>query len=114
MLPRERAEVVDDYLPGHGDRSYDVTRYALDLVYKLEGNQLSGRATITATATEDLARFGLDLHGLRTTKVSIPVYGVARFAARGRKLVVTTKSPIPVGTLTPRVRTPGRVDGVPA
>ena len=38
---------VDDYLPGHGDASYDVTDYDLELTYKVEGNSLSGKAKLT-------------------------------------------------------------------
>ncbi len=62
---------VDDYTPGHGDASYDVTHYAIDLSYKVVGNNLAGRAVLTCVAREDLARFRLDLHGMRVVRVAI-------------------------------------------
>ena len=37
------ARAADDYVPGHGDRTFDVTHYDLDLEYKVEGNHLAGR-----------------------------------------------------------------------
>ena len=36
-------EVADGYVPGHGDPSYDVLHYDLDIDYRVEGNQLAGR-----------------------------------------------------------------------
>jgi aminopeptidase N len=62
---------VDDYTPGHGDASYDVSHYALELTYKVEGNLLNGVAELTCVALEDLDRFRLDLDGLRVRKVSV-------------------------------------------
>ena len=61
----------DDYLPGHGDESYDVSDYDLELTYKLEGNSLSGKAKLTCVATQDLRRLHLDLHGMRVSRVTV-------------------------------------------
>ena len=46
----ERAEqpVIDPYLPKNGNFGYRVSRYELDLEYKVAINRLSGSATITA------------------------------------------------------------------
>ncbi len=62
---------VDPYSPGHGDASYDVTHYELDLTYKVEGNHLSGRVVLHCTALEDLDRLHLDLHRLRVTRLTV-------------------------------------------
>ncbi len=62
---------ADDYTPGHGDTSYDVTHYDLDLTYKIEGNHLTGRAVVHCQAVDDLDRVELDLHELRVSRVSV-------------------------------------------
>ncbi len=62
---------ADDYTPGHGDVSYDVTHYDLELAYKVEGNHLTGRAVLDCVANESLERLSLDLHALRVTKVTV-------------------------------------------
>ena len=40
--------VIDPYLPANGNFGYRVSRYELDLEYKVAINRLSGSATITA------------------------------------------------------------------
>ena len=62
---------VDDYLPGHGDDSYDVTDYDLELTYKVEGNLLSGKAVLDCVAAEDLDKIRLDLRGLHVRRVTV-------------------------------------------
>lgn len=89
---------ADPYLAGHGDPSYDVDHYDLTLDYKLEGNQLNGKARIQAVAREDIRQLTLDLETLRASKVSVPGVGVAKHAHRRGKLVVTLKSPVSAGT----------------
>ena len=88
---------ADAYLPGHGDPSYDVNHYDLAVDYKLEGNQLIGKARIDAVAREDLGRFTLDLDSLRVTKVSIAGIGVAKYASHRGKVIVTTKTTVKSG-----------------
>lgn len=62
---------ADPYLPGHGDTTYDVTAYQLDLDYAIENNHLSGRATLTVRALEDnLRELTLDLHALKVVKIT--------------------------------------------
>jgi aminopeptidase N len=56
-------------VPGHGDASYDVLHYDLDLGYKLVGNRLDGDATLTCIARADLRTVLVDLAGLRLHKV---------------------------------------------
>ncbi len=78
---------VDGYTPGHGDASYDVTHYDLELTYKVEGNLLNGVARLLCVAREDLDRFTLDLHGLRVRKVGIDG-SVVKYAHRRNHLNV--------------------------
>lgn len=67
----------DAYFPYAGNGGYDVLHYGLDLRYAppsdpavLQGN-LSGVATITLRATEDLETLNFDLRGLDVTAVSV-------------------------------------------
>nr|WP_296065529.1 M1 family metallopeptidase [uncultured Actinoplanes sp.] len=61
----------DPYFPKYGNGGYDVAGYDLKLRYDPKSGELGGTATITATATQDLSRFDLDLAGLKTTKVQV-------------------------------------------
>ena len=45
---KARPPVIDPYLPANGNFGYRVSRYELDLEYKVAINRLSGSATITA------------------------------------------------------------------
>ncbi len=90
--------VPDAYLPDNGNLGYRVSRYDLDLVYKVESNRLSGTATITATAASPLTSLSLDFaDALRADKVSVNGKRAARFKGRGNKLAVTLAGPIPAG-----------------
>ncbi len=62
---------TDPYVPGHGDASYDVEHYDLDLGYKLVGNRLAGEATLRCRALVDVQSIELDLHALRVAKVAV-------------------------------------------
>jgi aminopeptidase N len=77
-------EGADDYVPGHGDTSYDVGHYDLELGYTMHTNHLDGVATINATAREDLDEVTLDLRGLSVDKVSVDGDRVKYSAGRGR------------------------------
>ncbi|WP_396448290.1 M1 family metallopeptidase [Actinomadura sp.] len=87
----------DDYVPGDGNGGYDVQHYGLKLTIDPNGaKQLDGTATITATATERLARFNLDLTGLDVA--SIKVDGApARQQRGGDELEVTPAEPLEKG-----------------
>ncbi|MDG4828535.1 M1 family metallopeptidase [Solwaraspora sp. WMMD1047] len=63
--------VGDPYFPGYGNGGYDVSSYHLRVRYDPATDRLTGDATITATATEDLSRFNLDLTGLTVTSVRV-------------------------------------------
>ncbi|HEY8478350.1 MAG TPA: M1 family metallopeptidase [Spirillospora sp.] len=87
----------DDYVPGDGNGGYDVQHYGLKLtIDPNSAQQLKGTATITATATQRLARFNLDLAGLNVS--SIKVDGApARQQRGGSELEVTPAKPLAKG-----------------
>ncbi|OXM49971.1 M1 family metallopeptidase [Amycolatopsis alba] len=87
----------DPYYPKDGNGGYDVDKYSLALDYSPYSMLLSGKATITATATQDLSRFDLDLRGL--TVRSVTVDGVAATFRRSgeHELVITPRTPLTAG-----------------
>ncbi|MEV6411218.1 M1 family metallopeptidase [Kribbella sp. NPDC051718] len=76
----------DPYVPSHGNGGYKVESYELDLDYRLNSNRLSGKATITAVATQALSRVSFDLTGLRVAKVLVNGRRAGRYAHRNGKL----------------------------
>ncbi|GAA1601517.1 M1 family metallopeptidase [Actinoplanes couchii] len=78
----------DPYFPKYGNGGYDVAGYDLNLRYEPGTNRLDGTATITATATQDLSRFNLDLSGLAASAVTVDG-AAATSAAEGAELVIT-------------------------
>ena len=73
--------VGDPYYPQDGNGGYDVGHYDLAIDYHPSTHALEGVARITATATQDLSRFNLDLDGL--TVRSIKRAGPARHVVAG-------------------------------
>ena len=64
--------VGDPYFPHAGNGGYDVAHYDLAITYDLKTHMLSGKATITATATQRLTRFNLDLVSwMRVTELTV-------------------------------------------
>ncbi|WP_328465109.1 M1 family metallopeptidase [Actinoplanes sp. NBC_00393] len=80
--------VGDPYFPTYGNGGYDVAGYDLDLRYDPAAGRLSGTATITATATQHLSRFNLDLAHLKAEQVTVDG-AAATSAAEGNELVIT-------------------------
>ncbi|MDG3009332.1 M1 family metallopeptidase [Rhodococcus sp. D2-41] len=92
-------EPIDSYLPSAGNRGYRVSRYELDLEYNVASNRLAGRATVTATTVEPLARLSFDLSpALTVAKVTVNGARAPKFAHRGGKLTITMPKPVPTGT----------------
>jgi len=72
--------VIDPYLPANGNFGYRVSRYELELEYKVTINRLSGAATITAVTLAALRTFTLDLSdALSVAKVSVNKKRPAQF-----------------------------------
>ena len=61
----------DPFFPLAGNGGYDVSHYGLNLSYEPSTNQLTGTATIDATATQDLSRFDLDLRGFTISQLEV-------------------------------------------
>nr|WP_233558924.1 M1 family metallopeptidase [Micromonospora radicis] len=64
-------DLADPYVPGSGNGGYDVDHYRLAVRYDPADDRLTGRAEVTATATQPLSRFNLDLVGLRVGTVTV-------------------------------------------
>jgi aminopeptidase N len=82
------AGIGDPYFPAYGNGGYEVAGYDLDLRYDPSSGELSGTATVTATATQDLSRFDLDLAHLTASRVTVDGAAAAS-RAEGNELVVT-------------------------
>ncbi|WP_188112987.1 M1 family metallopeptidase [Mycobacterium simiae] len=98
MAARRAAEDVDPYLPQNGNFGYWVSRYELDLQYKVAINRLSGTALITAVTLIELQEFSLDLSdALKASKILVNGKRVAHFAHRNGKLRITLAAKLATG-----------------
>ena len=90
--------VIDPYLPNNGNFGYRVSRYELDLEYKVAINRLAGTARITAVTLAELDAFTLDLSGaLAVSKVTVNGRRPAQFRCADAKLSITLSSTLPAG-----------------
>ena len=88
-----------------------MSHYGLNLSYEPSTNQLTGTATITATATQDLSRFDLDLRGFSISRLDVNGRA-ATFTRDGQELIVTPRTGIRSGSeLHGRRRLRGNADG---
>jgi len=91
--------VIDPYLPDNGNFGYRVSRYELDLEYKVASNRLSGSATITAVTLASLQTFTLDLaDALAVSKVTVNGRRPSHFSTSAGKLRIRLASPLPAGS----------------
>ncbi|MBM0259673.1 M1 family metallopeptidase [Micromonospora sp. 4G55] len=91
------ADAGDPYVPGRGNGGYDVSGYRLRVRYDPATDRLTGRATVTATATAALSRFNLDLIGLDVSRVTVSG-AAARHRRDGSELIITPSRGLPRGT----------------
>ncbi|APA98996.1 M1 family metallopeptidase [Nocardia seriolae] len=97
-MPLRLDEPIDDYLPQNGNRGYRVSRYELELVYKMSSNRLAGHAEITAVTIGARDRFALDLsQALSVSKVFVNGAKPAKYVHQRGKLVITPRQKIPAG-----------------
>ena len=82
------AGVGDPYFPLEGNGGYDVGHYDLALAYSPTSHRLAGTVTITATATQNLSRFDLDLSGLQVSSVTVD-RAAATYSRVGQELRIT-------------------------
>ena len=87
----------DPFFPLAGNGGYNVSHYGLNLSYEPSTNQLTGTATITATATQDLSRFDLDLRGFSISRLDVNGRA-ATFTRDGQELIVTPRTGIRSGS----------------
>lgn len=91
--------VIDPYLPNNGNFGYRVSRYELDLEYKVASHRLSGAATITAVALASLQTFTLDLSdALRVNKVTVNGRRPAGYTTSSGKLRIRLAAALPPGS----------------
>jgi aminopeptidase N len=88
----------DPMFPNAGNGGYDVQSYDLTLDYTPSSNDLVATAVITATATQDLSAFNLDLRGFAIARLL--VNGRAATFARdgGQELTVTPRTGLASGS----------------
>jgi hypothetical protein len=97
MVVEGAAGVADPYYPLDGNGGYDVRHYDLDVGYDPPSDRLTGIATITAKATQNLSRFDLDLVGLTVRSITVNG-GAATWRRDGQELVVTPARGLRQGT----------------
>jgi aminopeptidase N len=85
--------VGDSYFPLAGNGGYHVGHYRLDIRYSPGTDVLVGRTTISATATQALSRFDLDLIGLRVRSITVDDDD-ATWEREGQELIVHPASSI--------------------
>ncbi len=88
-----RDGVGDSFYPSMGNGGYFVDDYSLNLDVDVDGNELDATATISATASEELSTFHLDLHGLEVTSVGVDGQP-ATFDREADELIITPAEPI--------------------
>src|SRR2546423_10712205 len=81
----------DPFFPLAGNGGYDVSHYSLRLDYDVATHHLGGSATISATATQNLSRFDLDLRGFDVSRVTVDGRA-ASFRRDGQELVITPRT----------------------
>jgi len=91
------AGLGDPYYPNAGNGGYDVAHYSLTLDWAPGPNELRGTAVITATATQDLSRFNLDLRGFSIPRLLVNGRA-ASFTRDGQELVITPAAGIRAGS----------------
>ena len=63
--------IGDPYFPLDGNGGYDVRHYLLDVAYDPDSDELTGKATISARATQNLSSFNLDFDGLTIRSITV-------------------------------------------
>lgn len=91
--------VIDPYIPGSGNFGYRVSRYQLELEYKVASNRLSGLATITAVTLAPLQSFTLDLADtMAVAKLTVNGRRPAGFSTSSGKLRIRLADSLPAGS----------------
>jgi aminopeptidase N len=91
------AGLGDPFFPNAGNGGYDVSHYSLTLGYEPAQDQLTGTAVVTATATQDLSSFDLDLRGFSISRLLVNG-AAASFTRDGQELVITPSAGLVSGS----------------
>jgi len=87
----------DPYFPDAGNGGYDVSHYSLGLGYEPGTRQLAGTAVISATATQDLSRFDLDLRGFTVSALQVDGSPAGYGRSGDQELVITPRHGLRAG-----------------
>jgi len=79
---------ADELVPGHGDPSYSVAHYDLDLTYRHSTNHLRGVATLRVVVDDPVPALTLDLHALRVSSVQVAGATLKSWTHRRGRVVV--------------------------
>ncbi|RMI46178.1 M1 family peptidase [Actinomadura harenae] len=104
------AGLGDPYFPNSGNGGYDVQRYYLKTDYDPATRVLTGTTTITATATQNLSRFNLDLYKMNVRSVRVDGRDASFERTGERELEITPSAGLPKTRVFTVVV---RYDGVP-
>ncbi len=88
----------DPMFAGAGNGGYDVQNYNLTLDYTPASRQLAATAVITATATQSLSSFNLDLRGFAISRLLVNGRAATFTRDGGQELTVTPRSGILAGS----------------
>ncbi|WP_427385092.1 M1 family metallopeptidase [Janibacter sp. G56] len=99
MSPKRQDEAgTDPYVPGHGDATFAVRHYDLELDYRMSSNRLVGRARLEVTTRRSVGRLELDLAGgLTVAKVTVGGRA-AKYQHRGDRLRIALPDDVAKGT----------------
>ena len=92
------AGLGDPFFPLAGNGGYDVGHYSLVFSYDPATRLFDGTATVTATATQNLSRFDLDLRGFDIDRLTVNG-AAAAFTRDGQELVITPSAGLPAGAV---------------
>lgn len=90
--------IPDPYIKDSGSPDFRIMHYDLELDVRLASNRLAGRAVLTGRAAEKLAKFELDLNGMKASKVQVNGTKAQKFSHRNGKLVITPKNAVGAGS----------------
>jgi hypothetical protein len=92
--PPDQSGLGDPYYPDDGNGGYDVVRYFVQLAYHPDDTSIVATTRVTATATQQLKVFNLDLTGLTVDKVTVDGVEAASQRVGEHELVITPATPI--------------------
>jgi len=88
--------IGDPYFPMDGNAGIDVERYRIRDAYHFDSGRLTGRTTLTITATKRLPKFSLDFL-LPVSKVRLSTGGATYSQQTKHELQITPAKPIAAG-----------------